>query len=435
MGYPTAPPRPSRRAWYAAAPDPELPPVSAKRAYGEILVIYAGFFAAGIVAAALILGNRTGDMGNTNASWGIWMYQTVEFIAEIGLALLVVTAVAARRGVTPRALGLVPMRRPDGSLAVSQLIRICAWCFLAEIVGGIVNALLQSGHIPESTPNAPELIAGFFDAASAGIIEELVVLAFVVVSLRQAGRPWWEVVTVALVLRGAYHIYYGPGVFGILLWAGLYLWIYLRFRQILPLMLCHFMWDGVAFFAQRWIGLFWIGILIVLGLWVTAFVLWLVDRGNRNPYGQLAPAGWPGYYYPADSYPTAGPASYSPGSYSAPAAGSYSAPAGSYWAPAPARPNSAPAGPGSSPSDPGAYAPAAPFSTGPGPAAPTPTGPVSAGPMPAVSPPAAWSPAGGLPTGGSTPPPGWHPDPAGHNRWRWWNGQAWTDHVSRHAAP
>ena len=33
------------------------------------------------------------------------------------------------------------------------------------------------------------------------------------------GRPW--------CCAGAYHIYYGPGVFGILLWAALFYWIYL----------------------------------------------------------------------------------------------------------------------------------------------------------------------------------------------------------------
>jgi Protein of unknown function (DUF2510) len=28
------------------------------------------------------------------------------------------------------------------------------------------------------------------------------------------------------------------------------------------------------------------------------------------------------------------------------------------------------------------------------------------------------------------PPAAWHPDPHGQHRWRWWDGQQWTDHVS-----
>jgi hypothetical protein len=26
-------------------------------------------------------------------------------------------------------------------------------------------------------------------------------------------------------------------------------------------------------------------------------------------------------------------------------------------------------------------------------------------------------------------PPGWHPDPSGHHRLRWWDGARWTEHI------
>ena len=28
------------------------------------------------------------------------------------------------------------------------------------------------------------------------------------------------------------------------------------------------------------------------------------------------------------------------------------------------------------------------------------------------------------------PPAGWEPDPTGRNEYRYWDGQAWTEHVS-----
>ncbi len=32
-------------------------------------------------------------------------------------------------------------------------------------------------------------------------------------------------------------------------------------------------------------------------------------------------------------------------------------------------------------------------------------------------------------------PPGWFSDPSDSNRWRWWDGQSWTDNVSDKGPP
>lgn len=315
---PPGPPTLARRHWWAISADPELPPIGAGRAYAEVLFAYLAFFSVGIIAAGLLLGGRSKDLPNTG-SWGVYMTSAVQTVTQIGLAVAVVLLLASRRGVSPAALGLRVPRRPNGTFAAGQTVRIVAWVFLAIILGDILNALLQSGGYPQSTPNAPELIFSAFDAAQAGIIEELVVLAFVVVTLRQARRPWWEVTVVALVLRGAYHIYYGPGVVGILLWAALMYWIYLRFRQVVPMMATHAVYDATLFIGQRFHLVVGIGLLAVIGIFIAAGVSWLAER---------------------DSAPST---------------------------------------------------------------------PIAAGPA-----------------------PGWYPDPAGYNCWRWWDGRTWTHHVSHH---
>jgi hypothetical protein len=38
--------------------------------------------------------------------------------------------------------------------------------------------------------------------------------------------------------------------------------------------------------------------------------------------------------------------------------------------------------------------------------------------------------AAGSPQAPATPPPGWHPDPQGQARLRWWDGTRWTEHTA-----
>ena len=95
----------------------------------------------------------------------------------------------------------------------------------------------------------------------------------------------------ALVLRGSYHIYYGPGVVGILVWAALFYWIYLRTRNLILLMVCHAGWDAVGFLSQRWPA------------WPAAPyssrrasgsrrpITWLVERNGRRQSGPVARSG------------------------------------------------------------------------------------------------------------------------------------------------
>jgi hypothetical protein len=42
------------RHWWSPAPDPDLPPISTRRAYTEVLLVFGAFFLAGIVGAVEI---------------------------------------------------------------------------------------------------------------------------------------------------------------------------------------------------------------------------------------------------------------------------------------------------------------------------------------------------------------------------------------------
>ncbi|MDQ2723917.1 MAG: CPBP family intramembrane metalloprotease [Actinomycetota bacterium] len=153
---------------------------------------------------------------------------------------------------------------------------------LAFIVGGVTTAMLATGSYPDGPSSYPNLTLNVFHAVQAGFIEEVVVLAFVVTTLEQARRPLPEIIAVALLLRASYHIYYGPGVVGILIWASAFLWLYLRFRTIVPLIIAHSTWDVIGFLEHRWHALLGVWVVAVLGLLLTAAILWLAQRRTRS---------------------------------------------------------------------------------------------------------------------------------------------------------
>lgn len=287
--------------WWSPAPAPDLPPISAKRAYGEVLFVFASFFLVGIIGAALLLANHYKSL-EPSGSWALYITQAVDILISVGIALALVILFGERRGVTLGTLGVRMPRRPDGRVAAGLLTRIFAWGIFAQVLGGVINAALQTGHLPTQKATAPELVFAVADSINAGIVEEFVVLAFVVVTLRQARRPLWEVTVVALVLRCSYHIYYGPGVVGILVWAAIFYWLYLRFQCLVPLVICHAAWDTVSFLSQRWSFMAGIGLVIALGLWVAGPVTWLVERSDRKsaavvwPVSTLQPTAPPGWH-------------------------------------------------------------------------------------------------------------------------------------------
>jgi hypothetical protein len=283
-----------RRHWWSLAPIPTVgTAISARRGYAEALGVYVAFFGPSIVAAIAALFNF--DPPNPE-SWWITGSDGFQELTQAALAVGLVLALAGRRGRSPAAVGFVG-RRSKGGPGPSQAIRMAAWAVLAFLCGSVVTSLLATGGFPFGHASASNTVLELSAAVNAGVVEESVVLAFLVTTLEQAGRPRWEIAVVALLCRAAYHLYYGPGAIGIFLWAGVFLWLFWRFRSIVPMVIAHACWDSLVFLTQV-SGAF--GALLALGilaLFVTAFVLWLVERGSRRPPAPAwaaGPAGWPG---------------------------------------------------------------------------------------------------------------------------------------------
>lgn len=258
--------------------------------------MFAAFFGAGILAAGFSLGDA---LPKTNGGWGLYGPNAFDQVAQAGVAVALVALLLRNRGMSRPAFGLDVPRRPGGGWAIGQTLRVATWAVLALIAGSLVTSALATGQYQlPSHLGAPFLVYAAAGSLNAGVIEELIVLGFVVATLRQARRPGLEVLVVALVLRGSYHIYYGPGVVGILIWGAVFVWLYLRTRSLLPIVVVHAAWDTTVFMAQRWPVSIVFGLLVVLAMVIAAPITWLVERSNPPVTPAPAPPAWPGYYAP-----------------------------------------------------------------------------------------------------------------------------------------
>jgi membrane protease YdiL (CAAX protease family) len=103
--------------------------------------------------------------------------------------------------------------------------------------------------VPEALPDVwwryPVLVLAALENA---VLEELVVLGFVLVRLRQAGLGDTAAIGWAAVLRGTYHLYQGFGGFvGNLVMGLLFGWLYRRWGRVTPFVVAHTLLDIGAF--------------------------------------------------------------------------------------------------------------------------------------------------------------------------------------------
>ena len=128
---------------------------------------------------------------------------------------------------------------------------------LAAGVGAVGLAFYLGTHalgvdltvVPEALPHVwwrfPVLLASALQNA---VLEECVVVGFVLVRLRQLGAGPRVAIGLAAVLRGSYHLYQGLGGFaGNLVMGLLFGWLYQRWGRVTPLVVTHTLLDTGAF--------------------------------------------------------------------------------------------------------------------------------------------------------------------------------------------
>jgi membrane protease YdiL (CAAX protease family) len=213
--------------------------------------IYALLNIVGRLTAHKALSQQTATLNGSAAPGRPWLDLAIQ-LAQIGLglvpALLAIHLLRRDHDGASKVLGLAPPR-PRFDLA--------AGVGLAALIGipglGLYLGARALGMnvtvVPETLPDIwwaiPVLL---LSAVQNAVLEEVVIIGYLVTRLRQLGWRLPVVVIVSAVLRGSYHLYQGFGGFlGNAAMGIIFALFYLRVKRVGPLILAHAILDSVAF--------------------------------------------------------------------------------------------------------------------------------------------------------------------------------------------
>ena len=180
-------------------------------------------------------------------SWFDLVLQLVS-IAEALAPVALVLYLMARSGEPPSAIGL------DATQPGRDVLRGAA---IAAVIGGAGLALyITAFHLGISLKIVPESLPAVWwripvlllSAAHDGILEEILVIGYLLRRLDQLGWTPWKAIAVAAVLRGSYHLYQGFGAFiGNAVLGVIFGILYRRWGRVMPLIIAHSLIDAVTF--------------------------------------------------------------------------------------------------------------------------------------------------------------------------------------------
>ncbi|HEX6968374.1 MAG TPA: CPBP family intramembrane glutamic endopeptidase [Micromonosporaceae bacterium] len=196
------------------------------------------------------LSEQTATLNASQSSrpWLDLTYQLLGIFFALVPVLLAVHLLNRDPGDARGRLGL-DARRPGGDLvrgmALAALIGLpgLGLFWVAARLG--INAGVVPAALPDLWWAVPVLILA---AAQNAILEEVIVVGYLVTRLRETGWRIAAVVAATSVLRGSYHLYQGIGAFfGNVIMGVIFTLFFLRTRRVMPLIVAHTLLDVVAF--------------------------------------------------------------------------------------------------------------------------------------------------------------------------------------------
>jgi len=159
-----------------------------------------------------------------------------------------------------------------GGATAGYLAIVAGAAFIATVT---LNGLEITGRptVGGSIPNPLLLLGDYLMSISAGIGEELLLLAIPFALATRAGWKPWAVIVLLTGLRLSIHLYYGAGSVFVVLWIPAAYLLYRATGSILPLILGHIVYDLLATTVQRSPALHTPALALLAGLAVTGAAL------------------------------------------------------------------------------------------------------------------------------------------------------------------
>jgi hypothetical protein len=172
--------------------------------------------------------------------------QLLGFVFGLAPVLLVVHLVR-RSGEGVAAIGLSPDRPGRDAVTGAALFAVIGVAGLGLYLGAValgVNRFVIPAPPPNHWWTYP---AVFMHAIEAALVEEVIVLGYLVTRLQQMGSSSRTAVGASALLRGSYHLYQGLGGFaGNLLMGLVFGWLFVRTRRTWPFVVAHALLDVAA---------------------------------------------------------------------------------------------------------------------------------------------------------------------------------------------
>jgi membrane protease YdiL (CAAX protease family) len=241
----------------AAEPPPDGRQRVLRQEIGLVLALSLGAAAlasliafTGVLTAPQKLAHQTTVLVGSAAPGRPWLdlaWQLFRAVTSL-VPVVLVAHLLQRGGESLRTVGFDSTRRRSDvlrGLAVAAGIGGSGLILYVAARGVGVNLHVVPAALPDVWWRYPVLV---LFALQNAVLEEVVVLGFLVHRLSQLGWSFRRTTVASALLRGTYHLYQGVGGFAGNVAMGLiFCWLYRRWGRVMPLVVAHAVIDAVAF--------------------------------------------------------------------------------------------------------------------------------------------------------------------------------------------